>query len=120
MPTSLSQAYGVSCRARAERVRYGRCRFAPRGTFAPRMLGSPARTCVKARLGRFNVRPVPDWARIKHYWVGRSLSCLAELAGALQVLADLAHVPGGAVGALGDHAVGLIGAAAKRELEHGR
>jgi len=23
MPTSLSRAYGVSCRARAERVRYG-------------------------------------------------------------------------------------------------
>src|SRR6185369_3972658 len=61
--------------------------------------------------------PYPTGYGIKHYWVGRSLSCLAELAGALQVLADLAHMAGGAVCTLGDHAVGLVGAAAELELE---
>src|SRR5262245_30747128 len=45
------------------------------------------------------------------------LGGLAELAAALELLTDLAHVAGGAVGALGDHAVGLLGAPAQLELE---
>src|SRR4029078_538900 len=61
--------------------------------------------------------PYPTGHGTKYYWVGRRLGCLAELAGALEVLADLAHVPCGAVGALGDHGVGLVGAAAELELE---
>src|SRR5262249_58071622 len=47
----------------------------------------------------------------------RPLRRFAQLAAPDQLLADLANVAGGAVRALGDHAIGLLGAAAELELE---
>src|SRR5829696_4147112 len=114
MPASLSRAYGVSCRARAERVRYGCYRFA-HGAEAP--VGSPARLdLTPMRFGRcISPGTVPDFENGKAE--AEKLGGLGELAAALELLADLANVSGGAVGALGDDAIGLLGAAAQLELE---
>src|SRR4051794_17586233 len=89
------------------------CRFAP-WSRAP--IGSPVHAGRRRdSAGAFRT-PVPARYGFKPGF-GRELSRFAEFADAHELLADLADVARGAVGPLGDHAVGLVRAAAQLELE---
>src|SRR5215813_9753811 len=92
------------------------CRFA-HGARAPSWFPRPRRTSDDGA-----VRQVHIAADRTRYWERQTSRCRKlsrglQLAAAYELLADLAHVAGRAVGPLGDHAVGLLRAAAQLELE---
>src|SRR5215217_1430947 len=92
----------------------------------PRLHVVPPSAPATARFGRFSCAPLyrsgglklPIYANAARDAAAWSpLGGLGQLAAAHELLADLAHVAGGAVRSLGDHAVGHIRAASELELE---